>query len=146
MSDPPRPTTGSLRLAVFLAGGVVLAGLVGGAAFCAALRCGGRVGVVTVPNFVGETRAEASKRAAAQGLELEVVDQRNDPNVPSGAVLSQDPSAGAEVGAGRRIRVVLSLGSATHRVPDIVGQSARRVEIELRRDGLVPADEARAFD
>ena len=77
---------------------------------------------------------------------VEVADQRNDPAVPSGRVLAQQPRAGFEVRRGRRLKVVLSLGGRVLEVPDLVGQPSRTVEITLRREGFFPGNEVASFN
>lgn len=86
--------------------------------------------------------AAAALAVKPMELRLQVVDQRHDPAVPSGRVLEQMPRAGSSVRRGRKVRLVVSLGGEVLAVPDLIGQAARAVEIELRQGGFVPGDEA----
>jgi serine/threonine-protein kinase len=113
--------------------------------FYVAMRSGGGSSEVTVPDLAGRTEDESARIASSRGLSIEVVDHRNDPSVGSGRVLQQDPPEGAAVRRGRRIRVVLSLGGKVLEVPDLVGRPARQAEMEARRGGIVPGDEAHAY-
>jgi len=124
-----------------LAAGSVLFAL----AFFGAMRLSIRSSEVTVPDLLGLTEDEASRVARPLSLVIEVADRRHDPRVASGRVLQQEPSGGASVRRGRRVKVVLSLGGEILRVPSLVGQGFRAAEIELRRQGFAPVEDARAF-
>jgi beta-lactam-binding protein with PASTA domain len=134
--------------AVWIGGGAVLAGTVFVFSFYTAMRVEMRSTEVAVPDLAGLTVDEASSEIGPAGLVLQVVDQRNDPRVPSGRVLEQMPHPGASVRRGRKVKLVLSLGGRVLTVPDLVGHAARAIEIELRQEGFVPGDEARvgSFD
>lgn len=135
----------TLRYGAFGVGALALIVVVAGFAFLLSLRVDGRSRVTEVPDLIGLPRDDAARRAADRGLVVEVVDQRNDTQVQSGSVLLQDPAAGVVVRPGRKIRLVLSLGGEVIPVPDVVGHASRRVEIELRQQGLTPGDEAHVF-
>jgi len=112
--------------------------------FFMAMRVEMRSSRVEVPNLTGLTLDGARQLAEPLALVLEIVDQRNDPHVASGRVLEQMPPARASVRRGRKIKLILSLGDRVLTVPDLVGQAARAVAIELRQAGFTPGDEARA--
>jgi len=114
-------------------------------AFYLAMKVEMRSTEVKVPDIAGRTVEEAKRAVAAEGLVVEVVDERNDPRMSSGKVLQQEPAAGSSVRRGRKIRVVVSLGGQVLSVPNLVGQGARAAEIELRREGLQPGSEAHVF-
>ena len=91
---------------------------------------------VTVPKLVGLTPAEAQRLAASNGLLLWREEHFYSSDVPEGRILSQLPVEGTRVRAGFRIRVAQSLGPQKVVIPDLVGDSARAAEINLRRRGL----------
>ena len=132
-----------LRWTGRVAGGCLLAVVVGGLAFCVAFRAERRVNVVTVPDWTGKPLARATADAGALGLVLETAGQRHDPGVPVDGIVQQDPQAGAVVRRGRTVRVTLSLGGETIAVPDVVRHPARQEEAEIRRMGLEPGVETR---
>jgi serine/threonine-protein kinase len=132
-----------LFFALWLFGGIGLAGLVFGFSFYLAMRVEMSASEVQVPDLSGLDLDAAHRRVEALDLVLQVDDQRHDPATPSGHVLQQMPPAGASVRRGRKIKLVLSLGGKVLEVPDLIGQAARAVEIELRREGFNPGDEAR---
>lgn len=112
--------------------------------FFLVLKIGARTSQVRVPDFTGRTEADAAAMARSVDLRLEVTQQRHDPGVASGRILQQVPAAGTPVRRGRKVQLAISLGGRTLTVPRIVGQAARKVEIELAHGDLVPGDEARA--
>jgi len=91
---------------------------------------------VTTPKLAGMTLAKAENTLSDAGLLLETGDSFFSNDIPEGSVLSQVPAAGTIVRRGWRVRVALSLGQARLSVPDVMGQSARAGEINVRRRGL----------
>jgi len=131
-----------LTASLWLFGGIALVGAVFMVSFYTAMRVEMHSTQVEVPQLQGLTLERAKQTVDPLDLVLEVVDQRNDPRVGSGGVLEQTPRAGDSVRRGRKIKLILSLGGRVLRVPDLVGEAARAVSIELRQGGFVPGDEA----
>jgi len=91
-----------------------------------------------VPDLTGLTVVEATARAAELGLSA-VVDPRRDDfdeKVPPRHVRAQQPAAEMAVKEGQTVRLFLSLGPKTLRMPDLTGQSARGAAAALVREGL----------
>jgi len=130
------------RALFWIVSGSVLAGTVGLASFCVALRSDRRSNLVEVPDWIGHGREDALAQAEELGLVFEVSELRHDPGVAVDRIVQQDPAAGTQVRHGRTIRVVVSLGGETLTVPSVIGQPARQAELELRRFGLTPGWEA----
>ena len=97
---------------------------------------------VAVPNLLGRTPAEAFKAADQNGLTLQVERQYYSATVPEGRILSQLPPAGTQVRRGWQIRVAESLGPQRVAIPNVVGDSERAAEINIRRRGLDVGAEA----
>jgi beta-lactam-binding protein with PASTA domain len=91
---------------------------------------------VAVPDLLGKTPAAARAIAEQNGLEVNVERQYYSPNVPEGKILSQLPPAGSQVRRGWQIRVAESLGPQRVEIPDVLGQSERVANINIRRRGL----------
>jgi beta-lactam-binding protein with PASTA domain len=91
---------------------------------------------VRTPNLVGLSLPKAEGTLSESGLLLETGDSFYSQNIPEGAVVSQTPAAGTKVRRGWRVRVAVSLGASRAAVPDVVGQSGRAGEINVRRRGL----------
>jgi len=93
---------------------------------------------ILVPNLVGRDLDQAAKVARDAGLDLlaEKGRDRYDEKVPAHAVLLQSPSVGSFVKPGQTVRVVLSLGPRSIRVPDLTGLSPRAASLMLSRASL----------
>ena len=91
---------------------------------------------VAVPDLVGKSPAAARMIAEQTGLEISVERQYYSPTVPEGKILSQLPPAGSQVRRGWQVRVAESLGPQRVEIPNVVGQSQRVANINIRRRGL----------
>ncbi len=91
---------------------------------------------VTVPDLVGKSPAAARLVAEQSGLELSVERQYYSPTMPEGKILSQLPPAGGQVRRGWQVRVAESLGPQRVTIPNVLGQSERAANINIRRRGL----------
>ena len=91
---------------------------------------------VWLPDLVGKTPAEARRIAVENGLQLDIERQYYSVTVPEGRILSQMPPAGTKVRRGWDIRVAESLGPQRVDIPNVVGESQRAAEINIRRRGL----------
>ncbi len=91
---------------------------------------------VAVPSVAGKTPAEGRSIAEQSGLQIAVERQYYSANVPEGKILSQLPPAGTQVRRGWQIRVAESLGPQRVEIPNVLGQSERAAEINIRRRGL----------
>ncbi|MGE5345047.1 MAG: PASTA domain-containing protein [Acidithiobacillales bacterium] len=91
-----------------------------------------------VPDLTGLTPEEATARSAELGLSAVVDPARDDfdEKVPPRHVRAQEPAPDMEVKEGQTIRLFLSLGPKTLRMPDLIGQSARGAAAALVREGL----------
>src|SRR6185437_7114273 len=91
---------------------------------------------VAVPDFVGKSPAAARMIAEQSGLEITVERQYYSPTVPEGKIMSQLPPAGSQVRRGWQVRVAESLGPQRVAIPNVIGQSERAANINIRRRGL----------
>jgi beta-lactam-binding protein with PASTA domain len=91
---------------------------------------------VAVPKFVGLTPPEAQRLAFNNGLTFSVERRFYSSQVAFGHVMSQVPDAGTLVRRGWQVRAAESLGAQRVAVPDVVGQSGRAAEINIRERGL----------
>jgi serine/threonine-protein kinase len=67
-------------------------------------------GLAVVPDLLGTTEEEATKRLQAASLRLGQVISAWSPDAPLGSVLQQNPRAGLQVANGSRVDLVVSLG------------------------------------
>ena len=86
---------------------------------------------VKVPSVVGMPRAVALEQLDEAGLEGKVVARREDLNAARGAVLLQDPATG-ELTEGSTVRLTLSAGPPTARVPAIINATLSSARVQLR--------------
>ena len=93
---------------------------------------------VAVPKLVGLTPTQAERLALDNGLLVDVANRFYSSDVPAGRVLSQSPGPGTKVRRGWRVRLAESLGKQQVAIPNVVGDSERSAEINLRRRGLEP--------
>lgn len=91
---------------------------------------------VAVPKLVGMAPMQAQKLLEAKGLLLDDSDRFYSADVPEGRIMSQVPAAGEQVRSGWRVRVAESMGPQRVVIPDLVGESERAAEINIRRRGL----------
>src|SRR5246127_5907586 len=91
---------------------------------------------VTVPKVVSLTPAEAERAMAGLGLTLIVERQYYSVDVAEGKLISQVPSAGMKVRRGWQVRAAQSLGPQRVAIPDVLGQSGRAADLNIRRRGL----------
>ena len=91
---------------------------------------------VAVPDLAGKLPADARRIAEANGFQFEVERQYYSPTVPEGRILSQVPAAGMLIRRGWQIRAAQSLGPQRVQIPNVLGESERAAEINIRRRGL----------
>jgi eukaryotic-like serine/threonine-protein kinase len=91
---------------------------------------------VAVPKLIGLTPSEADRAALSSGVQVMIERQYYSPQVPEGKIMSQVPDPGAKVRRGWQVRVAQSLGPQRVAIPDLMGQSERAAEINIRRRGL----------
>lgn len=134
MTPPPRdppPKTGRFLLMVLAAS--LLAFLVSALTTTSILR---RVSVVEVPDVTGKSVDAARGALRVQRLSLDIIEFRFDTRLPADQIIHQDPAAGSEVKSGRLVRVVVSRGAQSLKVPEVVGQDARAANVTLSQKGL----------
>lgn len=91
---------------------------------------------VTVPKVVGLTPPEAERAVAGLGLSVVVERQYYSADVPEGKLISQIPAAGMKVRRGWQVRAAQSLGPQRVAIPDVLGESGRAADLNIRRRGL----------
>lgn len=99
---------------------------------------------VTVPNVVGASLAAATDRLEDDGFEVVTV-RENSPRERN-EVIGQDPSGGARVEQGSRVRLTVSDGPGTATVPDVVGQGRNAARQTLEDAGFEVEEETEPSD
>ena len=91
---------------------------------------------VVIPKMTGLTPTDAERMAIQSGVLVEVENHFYSAEVPKGHILSQLPPPGTKVRRGWRVRLAESLGPQQVKIPQLLGQSPRAAEINIRRRGL----------
>ncbi len=91
---------------------------------------------VAVPSLVGMSPGDAEKAVTALGLQMTIERQYFSPQIAEGRIMSQLPLPGTKVRHGWLVRVAQSLGPTRVTIPDVVGESERAAELNIRRRGL----------
>ncbi len=89
-----------------------------------------------VPKLLGLTPAECEQAAIKAGFVLQYDNRYFSSEVPAGRIMSQFPPAGQKVRRGWRLRISESMGPQRAVIPDVLGQSERAAELNIRRRGL----------
>jgi serine/threonine-protein kinase len=100
---------------------------------------------VRVPDLTGKSEREAERALAGEDLRLSKLSEQFSADVPRGYITRQEPEPGMVVKRGRRISVVVSLGTQGTAVPILDGESVRRAEIMLEGSGLRRGKIARVY-
>ena len=101
-----------------------------------AMRIAIHTSEVTVPKLVGMTPPEAERVAAGLGLSVTIERQYYSPDIAEGRIMTQIPPDGTKVRRGWQVRASQSLGPQRVSIPDVVGESARAADLNIRRRGL----------
>jgi beta-lactam-binding protein with PASTA domain/predicted Ser/Thr protein kinase len=92
-----------------------------------------------VPVLVGSQRRLAVQQIRGRGLVPSVSEEESDS--PAGEVISQSPSAGAEVEPGSTVSIAASTGKKQVKVPNVIGKLRAEAVQALRDAGLSPTVE-----
>ena len=91
--------------------------------------------LVPVPDLTGKTVQAATRALVRERLEIEIAKRQFHDRIPKGAVVSQTP-LGDQVPEGSVVRVVVSLGHAPVRIPDVTGAKAKAARKTLSAAGF----------
>lgn len=86
----------------------------------------------TVPPIQGLSVENATLLLAPLGLQLVILEVRNDPLVPLNQIITQSPLANEQVRSGSPISVVVSGGTGGNNIPNIEGQVSSAAEQLLK--------------
>ena len=91
---------------------------------------------VEVPKLVGLGPVEAQRLLNDRGLLLNLQERFYSAEIGEGKIVSQMPPAGTHVRRGWQVRVAQSLGPQRITIPNVVGETQRAAEINLRRRAI----------
>jgi eukaryotic-like serine/threonine-protein kinase len=111
---------------------------------------------VPVPDVTGQPEPQAANLLGQAGLQVGTVTQQASDTVPSGRVISTNPAPNTQVEKGSSVALVVSSGSASPQVPNVVGLTAADARSTLQGAGFKvttqtqidpnPADNGRVID
>jgi eukaryotic-like serine/threonine-protein kinase len=128
--DPPERRW--LPIVLWIAGILVVLGVVGGVAY--AILGGGSSGHA-VPQVNGQTLTAAEKAITDAGLKY-TVQKEPSPTVPKNIVISTSPPNGNVVPAGSQVVLLVSSGKQQVNVPDVKHDTVTQAEATLRAAGF----------
>ena len=96
---------------------------------------GEEVKTTDVPDVVGMDEDKAKKALDDKELVVDT-DYKFDSSVESGKVISTDPVAGTEVDEGTKIKMYVSKGAETTKVPNVKGKTSAQAQQEMANAGL----------
>jgi eukaryotic-like serine/threonine-protein kinase len=88
---------------------------------------------VPVPNFVGQTKADAQQQAENVDLLLAFTTKACE-NQPKGKICKQDPASGTDAKKNDTINLVVSTGAPKVTVPSVIGLSLDEAQSQLEGD------------
>ncbi len=91
---------------------------------------------VAVPEMKGRATEAARGMLRDLGLGLRIEGKGFDPIIPPGGVISQQPETGQTVRIGSAVRVIISEGPETARMPSVLGRKLTDALAFLGKDGL----------
>jgi serine/threonine-protein kinase len=94
------------------------------------------VDMISVPNLVGKTADEAADLLRKAGLILGKTDEQFSDSVANNTIISQSPKSGGKVEKGSTVDIVVSRGSETVQVPDVVNNTKGEAQSILENAGF----------
>ncbi len=92
---------------------------------------------IVVPDLKNKTLSEAQRIVEKADLKLKIDKEVYNEKVKPGQIISQDPDAGEKIRKGGTIKVVLSKGLQTIKVPNLIGKTEDEARGLLKKAGLV---------
>jgi eukaryotic-like serine/threonine-protein kinase len=92
-------------------------------------------GNIAVPNVVGQTQTQAQKEIVQAGLVPSVVDKASS-SVPKGDVISTTPPFGTKLAKNAMVKLFVSSGPASVKVPNVVGETENAATSQLENAGF----------
>ena len=91
--------------------------------------------MTVLPEFVGETLDDARAMAAEAGIELEETEEYSK-DVEAGLIIEQQDTQGTSIEKGSSVKITVSLGEQTVKLPDFVGMTLNDATIQCSTLGI----------
>ena len=102
--------------------------------------------IVVVPELIGKDAIYALEVLTDLGLNIKVEAFEYNADIPKNHVIFQDPQAGSEIKKDRDVHVVLSKGSKTLLLPELIGLDIRQAKIIIEENDLKVGNIAKIFN
>jgi beta-lactam-binding protein with PASTA domain len=90
-----------------------------------------RIDQLAAPNLIGKQLPDAVAQLSDDNLNIRLIDQKEDPDLPQGTILSQTPAAGQKVKPHQAIHVVISKQQQKKVCPLLLGKNTTEIQTEL---------------
>ena len=101
---------------------------------------------VVVPDFVGKDVVHVLEVLTELGLNTKVRGSEYSDDIPKHHVIFQEPGPGAEIKKGRDVRILISKGTESVPIPNLIGLSQRQAGIIFDENDLCPGQIATTAD
>ncbi|WP_055700691.1 Stk1 family PASTA domain-containing Ser/Thr kinase [Streptomyces silaceus] len=98
-----------------------------------------------VPPLLAKTEAQAKRRLDEAGLDVKDIKRKYSDTDKRGTVMDSDPAAGERIRHNGKVRLTVSLGPETVKVPDVKNIPLATAKKELTGSGLEPGMVTKAF-
>jgi serine/threonine-protein kinase len=92
---------------------------------------------ITVPSFIGKTIHDVVAIASAYNITIQLVDHKEERDIPEGIVVSQTPCAGSIIKEYQHIYIVTTKKPAAIEAPRCVGLLLENLIPELKQKGIL---------
>ncbi|MFE9018283.1 Stk1 family PASTA domain-containing Ser/Thr kinase [Streptomyces sp. NPDC007808] len=99
-----------------------------------------------VPPLLSKTEAQARERLQEAGLDVGKVERAHSNTFRRGTVITTEPKSGARIRHNDAVKLIVSLGPETVKVPDLQGYKLDKARAVLKDSGLEPGMKTETFD
>lgn len=91
--------------------------------------------IIETPLLIGKTIQEAMRITSQKNLSIKLFDEKEDPELPAGTIISQTPAANCPIKANQSMNVVVSKKTG-RKAPCLVGKNLDIIQQEMKSQGL----------
>ena len=100
---------------------------------------------VIVPDLIGKDVVFVLEQLTDLGLNTKVRGSEYSETIPKNHIIFQDPDADSEIKKGRDVKIILSRGTQSILMPNLVGLPERQASIILEENGLCRGTASRVY-
>jgi len=91
---------------------------------------------ITVPKLVGTSITQGIRQLSTQKLNIRIVAEKEDPDLPEGTIISQKPSPNQSIKAQQAIFIVISKKPHHKKTPHLLNKTFEQAKNELIKQGI----------